>query len=405
MSFFINKIKGENTDKNEEIVKSYYDDEPSYQSQDRSIPKVKKNWLTKNLIIFIGVILVFIVGYYEVKNFKVDIGKKEPPKEEIIKPVVVDLDLDRFIPDPIIERIEAVDEMQPDFPNNDGEIHNHTVKTVTPDKPKPKKFADFQFKYASSGSTKKANEKPINDHNYNRPLSVASNQSNPYNGVGEMFNSAIGKEPPKPTLNDQLTIEPLEMVKATKEDNLSCKIFKGKKISAVVETAIHTSLNGIITATLEHDVYSSDGKNKILEGGNLVTGRFSGGMDFSVDMLFTVWERIETKEGVFIQLDSPGVSPLGLAGQKMVIDNHFIDRFGAASMLSLLNAGASVAGGFASQGSAQTVQDIQANLNKSTEMVLEQSLKIRPTGYAYHGARIVIMVGRDLDFSNVCETF
>jgi len=405
MSFIKNKNKGESTNKDEEIVKSYYDDEPSYQSQDRSIPKVKKNWLTRNMFLCVGVLVLIGTIYYQFKTFKLSTKIDKTPKEEIIKPVVVDLDLDRFIPDPIIERIESVDEKQADFPNDDWEIHNHTVKTVTPDKPKPKKFADFQFKYASSGSAKKANEKPVNDPNYNRPLSVASNQSNPYDGVGEMFNSAIGKEPPKPTLNDQLTIEPLEMVKATKEDNLSCKIFKGKKISAVVDTAIHTSLNGIITATLEHDVYSSDGKNKILDGGNLVTGRFSGGMDFSVDMLFTVWERIETKDGIFIQLDSPGVSPLGLAGQKMVIDNHFFDRFGAASMLSVLNAGASVAGGFASQGSAQTVQDIQANLNKSTEMVLEQSLKIRPTGYAYHGARIVIMVGRDLDFSNVCETF
>lgn len=49
-----------------------------------------------------------------------------------------------------------------------------------------------------------------------------------------------------------------------------------------------------------------------------------------------LWTRVETPNGVIVEIDSPGTDPLGRSGHDGYIDNHFWQRFGGAMLLSLL---------------------------------------------------------------------
>ena len=129
-------------------------------------------------------------------------------------------------------------------------------------------------------------------------------------------------------------------------------------------------------------------------------------MDLGKKRLFVIWNRIITpknsdNKAIDIVLNSPSIGDLGMSGMQMQIDTHFLERFGSSFMLSILNAGVSTAAGLFSDGNQSSVQDVQANMNRSAEMALEQSLKIKPTGYATHGENINIFVARDLDFTTV----
>jgi type IV secretion system protein VirB10 len=189
-------------------------------------------------------------------------------------------------------------------------------------------------------------------------------------------------------------------VSATQDTGLDYHIYKWAKITAIINEHMSTDLGGFISSVVTHNIYSSNGEKLIIPFGSIATGRYPAGLKKGMNLVFTVWEDIRTPCGTTIHLQSPGTSPMGLPGQKVDIDYHIAERFGASMMLSLINAGVSMAGGFATQGNSQAISDIQNNINKSSEIALQDSIGIKPTGYAKAGQEIAILVARDLDFKS-----
>jgi type IV secretion system protein VirB10 len=50
-----------------------------------------------------------------------------------------------------------------------------------------------------------------------------------------------------------------------------------------------------------------------------------------------LWTRIRTPNGVTVDLDSPGTGPLGESGIDGYVDNRWVERIGAALLLSLID--------------------------------------------------------------------
>jgi len=116
--------------------------------------------------------------------------------------------------------------------------------------------------------------------------------------------------------------------------------------------------------------------------------------------IFVLWTEARTPTGVIVPLASPGTDELGRSGLSGTVDRHFLDRFGAAILISIVEGAVQAAvqprGGGAVIYSPSGSQDIMTEVLKGT-------VNIPPTVTKQNGDRIQILVARDLDFRAVYE--
>ena len=173
-----------------------------------------------------------------------------------------------------------------------------------------------------------------------------------------------------------------------------------------METAINSQLPGLVRALNSADVYSHDGSQLLIPKGSRLVGRYQSSVRRGQVRVFIIWTRILRADGLSVLINSPGTDPLGRAGLEGDVDTHFFQIFGAAILLSVLDAGLDIA--------VETAKD-QANnstnigqgsfsgsgLDRAGELALQDSIQIQPTIHIDQGTRISIMVARDLDFEAV----
>lgn len=183
---------------------------------------------------------------------------------------------------------------------------------------------------------------------------------------------------------------------------------KGAFIDCVLQTRLDTTVAGMTSCVVSRDIFSDNGKVKLIEKGSLVTGEYQSTIRQGMARIFVLWNRVKTTNGVVVDLASPGADSLGGAGVPGYIDTHFWDRFGGAIMLSLVDdafaALATRASG--SDGSYVSGQQMQNTSNATQSMAAEAlraTINIPPTLYKNQGEKVGIYVARDLDFSQVYE--
>jgi type IV secretion system protein VirB10 len=154
------------------------------------------------------------------------------------------------------------------------------------------------------------------------------------------------------------------------------------------------------------DVYSTNGKMVLIDRGSRLVGQYKGGLTKGQARVFVVWERVETPEGVLVELDSPGADSLGRAGLEGRIDRHFWQRFGGAMLVSIIgDVGQYVANKGSSGNRGDTIQfgGTQTAGEQAATTVLEHQIDIPPTLNKNQGDNISVFVARDLDFSSVYD--
>ena len=172
----------------------------------------------------------------------------------------------------------------------------------------------------------------------------------------------------------------------------------GTMVPCVLQTAIDSTLPGLVTCVIPQDVQGKTGLT-LLDRGTRVVGEFKGGVRQGVERMFVVWTRAETPQGVVIQLDSPATDPLGRTDMDGEVDRHFWQRFGGALLLSTVD-------GAIQAGTAELSKSGSTTINTgNTESVIAESLRdsinIPPTIRKNQGNLVSILVARDLDFSTV----
>ena len=209
-------------------------------------------------------------------------------------------------------------------------------------------------------------------------------------------------------LSNSLKPTKIASVSATKLPNRNFLLTKGATLGCVLETALDSSLAGLATCRLTRDVYSDNGAVILLDKGSKVVGEYQGGMKQGQKRLFLLWNRVETPNGVIIDINSPSTDPVGRTGVDGWVDNHFAERFGAAILVTLLQsatqAGTSYLQNMASSGGGTTTNIQGSSPQAATEVVkgiLSQQSTIPPTLNKNQGDEVQIMIARDLDFSTI----
>ena len=174
---------------------------------------------------------------------------------------------------------------------------------------------------------------------------------------------------------------------------------KGAFIDCTLETAIDSTLPGMTTCITATDTFSADGKVVLLERGSKLVGETRGEVQQGSSRVFVLWSEARTPTGVVIPLASPGTDELGRSGLSGQVERHFWERFGAAILISIIDAGSEAA----VQSASSTIIYNPTATQDVTGEVLKDTLRIPPTIVKSQGDRIQVLVARDLDFRSVYE--
>jgi type IV secretion system protein VirB10 len=181
-------------------------------------------------------------------------------------------------------------------------------------------------------------------------------------------------------------------------------ITQGKFIFATLETAINSDLPGQVRAVINQDIYAEQGRRVLIPQGSRLVGEYKSGLVNNQSRLFVVWTRVIEPNGVNVMIGSEGTDALGRAGLTGTVDYHFLARFGTATLLSLIGAGASTIGVSPmdrDNSLAVYRQSVTQAMAQQANSTLSQQMDIPPTIHIPQGEKVVVFVNRDLDFSRV----
>ena len=176
---------------------------------------------------------------------------------------------------------------------------------------------------------------------------------------------------------------------------------KGTFIDCTLETAIDSSLPGMTTCITATDTFGADGTVVLLERGTKLIGETRGEVQQGGARVFVVWTEARTPSGVVVGLDSPGTDALGRSGLDGAVNRHFWQRFGAAVLVSTID-GVVQSEVQSSSRSGTVVLDPTASEDVLND-ILRSTVNIPPTVRVRNGARIQVLVARDVDFRPVYE--
>ncbi len=174
--------------------------------------------------------------------------------------------------------------------------------------------------------------------------------------------------------------------------DLAHTIPQGAIIPAVLETALNSDLPGFARAIVSRDVKGFDGSVVLVPRGSRLIGQYKSGLASGVTRAFVIWERLIRPDGVSIQLGSPVTDEIGQTGLSGDVDSHFLKRFGAAMLLSV------VSGLATSHSNAAIVIGPSAGAQGVAADALGLDAKIPPTVRIAQGTVIQVFVAHDLAF-------
>jgi type IV secretory pathway VirB10-like protein len=186
--------------------------------------------------------------------------------------------------------------------------------------------------------------------------------------------------------------------RAGRVGNPAFTVSEGTVLAGTLETAINSDLPGHVRAVVSRNVTSFDGSRILIPKGSRLVGQYQSDLAVGQKRTFIIWERLIRPDGVTIALASPGTDSLGRAGVTGKVDSHFMRRFGAALLLSVIDAGSRAA---SATGGNVIISGGTGGAANAASAGLQNDANIPPTIKVAQGTAIRIFLNRDLDFSGV----
>lgn len=312
------------------------------------------------------------------------------------------------------------------FGQDDGSNHFEKKPTETEEKPSspPPVSTDLAFGAAPNGEFrgenqehKKSPEELATERRLTSEFS-ADNSSSSDSGSGSGSDNDSDdddddeKHGPKgnrdsAALEQRLNVHEMAPAMAGKMRHQNMTVASGTIIHCGTQEEIDTGLPGGITCRVSQDVWSVNGKVRLIDKGAMVDGQIASAATFGQNRVFVNWVRLRNPDGVIINLDSEGVNDLGSAGYEASVNNHFWGRFGDAILISVFSdLGQTMIQAVTNLAAKSNTTSVSTNeTNSSTQQLAQEALQatinIPPSLYKQQGSAVNIYVARDLDFSKV----
>ena len=175
-------------------------------------------------------------------------------------------------------------------------------------------------------------------------------------------------------------------------------VTQGTVIQASLETAIDSSLPGPIRAVVTQDVHSYDGSRILIPRGSRLIGRYSANVSIGQYRAMVAWERIILPDDQTVAISAFGGDQIGRSGVTGRVNKRFGERFGSAALVSLLSSGPTlVAREIDNQTTREAASSVTEDLRNVTGNVVSDYLNLPPIITVNQGARMTVMVDRDLE--------
>jgi type IV secretion system protein VirB10 len=189
--------------------------------------------------------------------------------------------------------------------------------------------------------------------------------------------------------------------------NRSLTLPKGTAFTCALKTKIISAAAGFVSCQVQRNVFGEDGRVLLVERGSHLDGEYRvASVRPGTVRIPVLWTRIRTPNAVTVDIESPGTGPLGESGVDGHVDNRWVERIGAALLLSLINNSVKLIVQNQSndaEGSTVILPSTTSSSSKLAEKVLDSTINIPPLIYQNQGGIVGIYVARDVDFSSVYE--
>lgn len=173
----------------------------------------------------------------------------------------------------------------------------------------------------------------------------------------------------------------------------------GSTIGAALITGLSSDLPGQVIAQVTEDVFdSTTGRTRLIPQGSRLIGSYDADASYGQTRVLLVWTRLIFPDGRSLDLDRLlGTDGSGKSGLTDRVDNHWGTILKAGLLSTLLGLG-SAASEIGKDGEIATaIRDSAGQtIGRAGDRIVEKQLGVQPTITVRPGARVRVLVSRDL---------
>ena len=176
-------------------------------------------------------------------------------------------------------------------------------------------------------------------------------------------------------------------------------LMAGSTIAGALVTGLSSDLPGQVIAQVTEDVFDSvTGQTRLIPQGARLLGTYDSKVAFGQKRALVIWNRLIYPDGRSIDLDQmSAVDGSGAAGIADRVDNHWGRISKAGIVATLFGVGTELADSSGDSAIAEAIRDSSGQtVGRAGDRLVERELEIRPTISIRPGARIRVLVSRDL---------
>ena len=177
-------------------------------------------------------------------------------------------------------------------------------------------------------------------------------------------------------------------------------VFEGTTIDTVLVNRLDGEFAGPLKVMVTNPIYSQDRQHLLIPEGTFILGDAQKVAGLGQKRLAVTFHRLLMPDGYSVDLDQfHGLDQAGSTGLKDLVNNHYVEIFGASIALGIIAGAAEATNlnqGYNESGTEAYKSGIASSLSQSSANVLDRFTNIPPTITIREGHRIKVYITQDI---------